>query len=60
MSAELATDGGSAPASYWLAVAARGTGDLERAWQAAIAGWVRASLAPRWRGARCAPTSTAS
>ncbi len=46
MSAELATDGGLAPASYWLVVAARGTGDLERAWQAAIAGWVRASQAP--------------
>ena len=46
MSAELATDGGSAPASYWLVAAARGTGDLERAWQAAIAGWVRASQAP--------------
>ena len=43
--AELAIDAGSAPASYWLAAAARGAGDLERAWQAAIAGWVRASLA---------------
>jgi hypothetical protein len=27
-------------------VAARGAGDLERAWDAAIAGWVRASLNP--------------
>ena len=38
-------DAGSTPASYWLAAAARGAGDLDRAWQAAIAGWVRASLA---------------
>lgn len=45
MRAELALDAGSTPASYWLAAAARGAGDLDRAWQAAIAGWVRASLA---------------
>jgi hypothetical protein len=45
MIAELALDDGSAPASYWLAAAARGSGDLERAWQASIAGWVRAGLA---------------
>ena len=44
MRAELALDAGSTPASYWLAAAARGSGDLERAWQAAIAGWVRAGL----------------
>jgi hypothetical protein len=46
MRAELALDPGSAPANYWTVVAARGTGDLERAWQAAIAAWVRAALAP--------------
>lgn len=45
MRAELALDAGSTPASYWLAAAARGSGDVERAWQAAIAGWVRAGLA---------------
>jgi hypothetical protein len=45
MRAELTLDAGSTPASYWLAAAARGSGDLERAWQAAIAGWVRAGLA---------------
>ena len=50
MRSELALDPGSSPASYWLAAAARGTGYLDRAWQAAIAGWVRASLA-RDRGA---------
>lgn len=46
MEQELREDPGSAPASYWLAVAARGTGDLERAWDAAVAGWVRAALNP--------------
>jgi hypothetical protein len=45
MRAELALDEGSAPASYWLAAAARGAGDLERAWQASLAGWVRAAFA---------------
>jgi hypothetical protein len=43
MRSELALDPGSGPASYWMAAAARGAGDLDRAWQAAIAGWVRAS-----------------
>src|SRR5688572_18605873 len=46
MEQELRTDPGSAPASYWLAVGARGVGDLDRAWDSAIAGWVRASLNP--------------
>ena len=46
MEDELRRDPGNAPASYWLAVAARGTGDFERAWDAAVAGWVRASLSP--------------
>jgi len=41
-SAELARHDRAASASYWVAVAARGTGDLERAWGAAIAAWVRA------------------
>jgi hypothetical protein len=36
---------GSTAASYWLTAAARGRGDLERAWHSALAGWVRASLA---------------
>ena len=37
------------PATYWLAAAARGVDDVERAWGAAMAGWVRAALprAPR-------------
>jgi hypothetical protein len=46
MEEELHRDPASAPASYWLVVSARGTGDLDRAWDAAIAGWVRASLSP--------------
>jgi hypothetical protein len=46
MELEVRIDPGSAPANYWLAVSARGAGDLERAWYAAIAGWVRASLRP--------------
>ena len=32
-------------AAYWLAAAARGQGDLQAAWDAAQAGWVRAPLA---------------
>jgi hypothetical protein len=42
MSGELADNPGSGPAAYWLAAAARGRGDIERAWQAALAGWLRA------------------
>ncbi len=46
--AELARNDRSPSASYWLAAAARGVGDLERAWGASIAGWVRArGLGPR-------------
>ena len=46
MEQQLRRSSGSGPASYWLAAAARGAGDIERAWSAAIAGWIRASLAP--------------
>lgn len=45
MEGELLTAPGSVAANYWLPAAARGVGDLDRAWQAAMAGWVRASLA---------------
>jgi tetratricopeptide (TPR) repeat protein len=44
MEKELAADSGSAPAAYWLAAAARGAGNLDRAWDAAMAGWVTAPL----------------
>ena len=46
MEEELRRDPGSAPANYWLAVAARGAGDLDAAWDAAVAAWVRATLDP--------------
>jgi hypothetical protein len=41
---ELARDDRSAVACYWLVAAALGTDDLERAWGAAVSGWVRAPL----------------
>jgi hypothetical protein len=44
MELELKRDAASAPASYWLAASARAAGDLERAWGAAWAGWIRAAL----------------
>jgi tetratricopeptide (TPR) repeat protein len=44
MEKELAADSASAPAAYWLAAAARGAGNLERAVNAAMAGWVTAPL----------------
>jgi hypothetical protein len=46
MQDELRLDPGSAVANYWQAVALRGTGDVEGAWHAAIAGWVRSTLSP--------------
>jgi hypothetical protein len=46
METELRRDSSSGPANYWLAAAARAAGDLDRAWSAASAGWIRASLAP--------------
>jgi len=46
MGDELRRDPGSAPANYWLAVAARAAGDLDAAWDAAVAAWVRATLGP--------------
>ena len=45
MAAEIAKDSGSTPAGYWLAAAARGSGDAERALDEATAAWVRATLA---------------
>jgi hypothetical protein len=41
---ELAIYPGSSAAAYWLAASARGQGDLQGAWDAAQAGWVRAPL----------------
>lgn len=45
MSLELARNPGSAAAAYWIAVGTRGIGNAIGAWEAAIAGWVRARLA---------------
>jgi phage terminase Nu1 subunit (DNA packaging protein) len=50
MEIEVRVDPGSAPANYWLAASARGAGDLERAWDAAVAGWIRAQLRPESAG----------
>lgn len=44
MEEELRHDAGSRVANYWLVAAARGAGDTERAWDAAIAAWIRAGL----------------
>jgi len=44
MEVELGREDGAAVASYWLAAAALGAGDPGRAWQAAMAGWLRLSL----------------
>jgi len=45
MEAELADAPGSRAAAYWMVAALRGQGALDRAWDAAVAGWVRARLA---------------
>jgi hypothetical protein len=45
MTDEIAEYPGSTAAGYWLAAAARAAGDIERAWHAAVAGWLRATLA---------------
>jgi hypothetical protein len=45
MSDEIAEHPGSTAAGYWLVAAARACSDLERAWSAALAGWLRATLA---------------
>ena len=50
MDEELRQEPGSAVANYWQAVALRGMGDVDGAWQAAIAGWVRSTLSPETTG----------
>ena len=45
MEREQARNPGSRAASYWLVAGLRAQGDLDRAWQAAIAAWVRAPIA---------------
>ena len=46
MDRELHEDPANGVANYWQVIAARGTGDLDRAWSAAIAAWVRSTLNP--------------
>ena len=46
MQRELGMNPVSGAAAYWLAAAARAQGDLQAAWDAALAAWVRAPLAP--------------
>ena len=45
MKDELARVPSSPAASYWMAVGLWGAGEVDRAWDAAVAGWVRARLA---------------
>ncbi len=45
MASEIAKDAGSPAAGYWLAAAARGSGDPDRAMSEATASWARAILA---------------
>ena len=45
MEEETQRDTRSLSASYWLVVAAHGVGDLDRAWDVAIAAWVKTSQA---------------
>jgi hypothetical protein len=45
MEQELRDHPDSTAAAYWLPAAARSMGDLDRAWSAAIAGWLRARVA---------------
>lgn len=42
MESELERNPVSRSATYWIVAAARGAGDLDRSWNAAVAGWVRA------------------
>jgi hypothetical protein len=46
MTRQLQRDPGSGAAAYWMAASARVAGDLDRAWDAAQAAWVRMQLMP--------------
>jgi hypothetical protein len=54
MEHELRRDAAAGSASYWLAAGLRLRGDIDRAWDAALAGWVRALMTPD-RGAALRP-----
>jgi hypothetical protein len=51
MDSELERDPGSVAANYWIVASARALGELDRAWTASMAGWVRAALAGSRAGA---------
>ena len=46
MEQELRENPGSTAAGYWLPAAARSLGEIDRAWHAAVAGFLRARIAP--------------
>jgi hypothetical protein len=46
MEEEVDRDPANPVANYWLAAGARGAGDVERAWDYAVAAWVRSGLWP--------------
>lgn len=46
MEDELRRDAANPVANYWIADAARSAGDVDRAWDAAFAAWVRSQLMP--------------
>jgi len=50
MEDELRREPGNRVANYFLAVAARGAGDIDSAWNSAVAAWVRATLSPETTG----------
>jgi tetratricopeptide (TPR) repeat protein len=55
MESELRRDGSSVSAAYWVAAAALARGQIDRAWDAAIAGWVRALVTAADRGQTLRP-----
>ena len=50
--AELQRNPLSRPTVYWSVVAARGVGDFDSAWNAAVAGWIRAGSEPEGKQLR--------
>ena len=46
MEEQLRLDPGNPVANYWRAAAARGEGDIDGAWNSAVAAWVRATFSP--------------
>jgi hypothetical protein len=55
MESERRKEAGSTSAAYWVAAASFARGQVDRAWDAAIAGWVRALVAGTDRGEALRP-----